>query len=391
KAKITYLKVPSSKDSTKIKGVRYIKDCINGNTANTSNHWTELQAINNGINVAKDKNVTGTSSANANYPYSRIVDGIMDETNLYAAATGIGTQCIIVDLGKEYDLEEIAVWHYYDDGRKYYNNSIQVAGENGIYRMIDYNDALTQTSNGNRIKNDNMLSVQDKNINIGYTRGGSIKLSSTNDTINITDTPNSNFVYQGATLVCENKNTKKISNKSFNVSDCEGDITVYPTWKRNDYTWFQQNGTNNLNLWTTSSYDAYKINLTFESTYKYVRIDGLAAADSRNVFATTSKYDLTDFKTWRTTLHCYNSSGTPFTTASGIIKQWKNIKSDYPAGWDQQNYTTNSMDGHDLNISNYNGSSYYLTLHLLVNNNTFWCGWVQNLLLGDTYSYEKPF
>jgi len=39
--------------------------------------------------------------------------------------------------------------------------------------MIDYNDALTQTSNGNRIKNDNILTVKDKNINIGYTKGGS--------------------------------------------------------------------------------------------------------------------------------------------------------------------------------------------------------------------------
>ena len=151
KAKITYLKVPSSKDSTKIKGVRYIKDCINGSSANTSNHWTELQAISKGTNVAKGKTVTGTAVEHTSHPYSIIVDGKMDNGSEYGASSGISMQCITVDLEKEYDLEEIAVWHYYPDGRTYYNNSTQVAGENGIFRVL-YSGNTIQTSNGNRIK-----------------------------------------------------------------------------------------------------------------------------------------------------------------------------------------------------------------------------------------------
>ncbi|MCI9110652.1 MAG: hypothetical protein HFH47_02425, partial [Bacilli bacterium] len=152
KAKITYLKVPSSKDSTKIKGVRYIKDCINGNTANSSNHWVELQAINKGMNVAKGKTVTGTQPEYSSYPYSRIVDGKADDTSQYSEpTTSNGLQCITVDLEKEYDLEEIAVWHYYGDGRTYKNNTISVAGEDNDYKVLTLENTK-ETSTGLHIK-----------------------------------------------------------------------------------------------------------------------------------------------------------------------------------------------------------------------------------------------
>jgi len=152
KAKITYLKTPSSKDSTKIKGVRYVKDCINGSSANSSNHWVELQAINKGINVAKGKTVTGTHPEYSSYPYSRIVDGKADETSQYGEPTTGGViQCVTVDLEKEYDLEEIAVWHYYGDGRTYKNNTISVAGEDKDYKILTLENT-PETSNGLHIK-----------------------------------------------------------------------------------------------------------------------------------------------------------------------------------------------------------------------------------------------
>jgi len=153
KAKITYLKAPTSEDSTKIKGVRYIKDCINGNTVDTNNLWLELQAINKGINVAKGKTITGTSTAKTNYPYLDSINGIIDNLNKYGASSDVGLQCITVDLEQEYDLEEIAVWHYYGDGRTYNNNTTQVAGEDEDYRVI-YNEDKAETSNGNRIRKD---------------------------------------------------------------------------------------------------------------------------------------------------------------------------------------------------------------------------------------------
>jgi len=151
KAKITYIKNPSSKDSEKIKNVRYIKDCTNGNSGNDGNHWLELQAISNGINVAKDKNVTATADTTTGYYTKYVVDGIMDNIRNYASVY-TNNQCITVDLGKAYNLEEIAIWHYYGSSDRIYKDNVtSVAGNDGVYRTI-YNGSYTETATGHHIK-----------------------------------------------------------------------------------------------------------------------------------------------------------------------------------------------------------------------------------------------
>ena len=153
KAKITYIDDPSSPDSSKIKRVRYIKDCTNGTTHDETNQWLEIQAISYGVNVAKGATVTSTSPAEDGRDVSYIVDGIMDDTTKFFQPVNDGKQCVIVDLGKEYDLEEIGVWHYYVD-RSSNNNVTSVAGENEIYREV-YNDgSYTDSSKGNHITKD---------------------------------------------------------------------------------------------------------------------------------------------------------------------------------------------------------------------------------------------
>ena len=166
KAKITYLKYPSNKDSTKIKGVRYIKDCINGNDEDSENHWVEIQAINKGENVAKGKSVSGLKNSvpsnsynNTDYAFSYAVDGMMDNhggNSGYAYMGESGNQCLIVDLGKEYDLEEIAIWHYfrYDMNviRSYNNNVTYVAGNDGNYSRSVSLSKTSETPIGIRIK-----------------------------------------------------------------------------------------------------------------------------------------------------------------------------------------------------------------------------------------------
>jgi len=161
KSKITFIGTPSSEDSKKILGVRYIKDCINGNSYNVYNHWVEIEAINKGVNVAKGKSVTGTvtESNDTTWAYSNIVDGKIDNitgSSGFGYASETGNQCVTVDLGAEYDLEEIGVWHYYEDDRTYYENTTSIAGENGLYREI-YNGEKAETPNGNHIKTDNLI------------------------------------------------------------------------------------------------------------------------------------------------------------------------------------------------------------------------------------------
>ncbi len=160
RAHISYIGEASSADSSKIKGVRYIKDCVNGSSKNNGLHWVEIQAISNGINVAKGANVSSKATLSINNgsgTFSTAVDGKMDDYDQHTeliSSTLPENKCLIIDLGQEYDLEEIAVWHYYGDGRTYKDNITSVAGENGIYRDIHKNNIYTETSNGHHMTSD---------------------------------------------------------------------------------------------------------------------------------------------------------------------------------------------------------------------------------------------
>lgn len=150
KAKITFIGVNKpARINTELDGVRYIKSCVNGSTVSVNNHWLELQAIYNGTNVAYGKTVTGTVAENSSYPYSRITDGDITTTN-YAQAGSSGLQCITVDLTQPYDLDEIALWRYWADGRTYYNNTTYVSDDNSTWTEI-INEYSPETSQGKRV------------------------------------------------------------------------------------------------------------------------------------------------------------------------------------------------------------------------------------------------
>ena len=151
KAKITYLgSNEPERVNTIFNGVRYIKDCINGNSVNVYNHWIELQAIQNGTNIALNKQVTGTVDYHSSFnPYSFIVDGDMTSENFSQSSVSNSLQCITVDLGQEYDLDEVAVWHYYADGRTYNDNVTYVSSDNNNWKeLIKRTEA--ETANGKR-------------------------------------------------------------------------------------------------------------------------------------------------------------------------------------------------------------------------------------------------
>ena len=148
-AKITYIYYKPHKNTNKLNNVRYIRNCINGSSANTSNHWTEFQTIKDGVNIAKGKSVVGTVSQKSLYPYSRITDGHVIY-NQYGESIEIGNQCITVDLGDTYDLDEIAVWNYFGDTRSYHDSITSVSSNNSLWTEV-INEAGIETSNGHRI------------------------------------------------------------------------------------------------------------------------------------------------------------------------------------------------------------------------------------------------
>ena len=133
KVKITYVgsDMPAKKNN-KLDNVRYIKDCTNGSNVNAYNHWVELQAIKDGSNLAKGKTATGITGSDS-YPVSRITDGDITTANY---ADGGSSKCITIDLAKNYNLDEVAVWHYYGDGRIYNENVTSVSSDNENWTTI---------------------------------------------------------------------------------------------------------------------------------------------------------------------------------------------------------------------------------------------------------------
>lgn len=131
-----------------LQGVRYIYNQIQGSTSNSGNHWVELKAIDTGgENVALG--VTKINSSNMTVNWNGLTDGVVTTTPYIS--TGSGLQWVEIDLGREYDLSSIRIWHYYGDGRTYFNLETRVAGTDEVYRVVDTGDYM-QTPDGRIIR-----------------------------------------------------------------------------------------------------------------------------------------------------------------------------------------------------------------------------------------------
>lgn len=123
---------------------RYIRDTIAGSTANTSNHWCELQVFNSvGENIAWGQNVK--SSAGTTFSNSYVTDGVVDSNYVSSAANSL-----ILDLGYIEQITKIKIWHYYPDGRTYYSNVTEISID-GTNWIPVYKGQKPETSAGNEI------------------------------------------------------------------------------------------------------------------------------------------------------------------------------------------------------------------------------------------------
>ena len=152
-AKISYVDTKPKRKNIKLNNVRYIKDCHNINSSSMNrNYWAEIQAIKDGVNIAKGKTITGSVSAATGYEYSNVLDGKIDTY----AATGTqnpGNTCVTVDLGKTYDLDEIMIMHDnnpHSNSWVFYDNKTYVSSDNTNFTTL-INDINYQTSTGKRV------------------------------------------------------------------------------------------------------------------------------------------------------------------------------------------------------------------------------------------------
>ena len=259
-AKITYVYDKPKKKTEKLNNVRYIKNCINYSSANDNNLWIELQAIKDGVNIAKGKTVTGTTPEMSSRPYSRITDGDItnDDYHFAQASAQTNNQCITVDLGDTYDLDEVAVWNHFWDQRSYYDNVTSVSSDNNSWTEV-INEASIETSNGHRINaytdtyngyiQDNLILWLDGYANTGATHAYSSStwkdLSGNNNNVTVSgSTWYSNYLsFDGVNDYAYR------TNATYNITD-EYTLEILVTPKRNTGTYQIIFNTVNHGRWT---------------------------------------------------------------------------------------------------------------------------------------------
>lgn len=131
--------------------VRYIRESMEGSSANTSNHWVEIHALSDGVNVALCKPVYGAGRPNpSGYSVSLITDGSWTTTP-YAHDED---EYVTIDLGDVYIIDELRIWHYWGDGRtyKHVNTEISIDGDEWVNVFSSENSGeYAETQHGHSI------------------------------------------------------------------------------------------------------------------------------------------------------------------------------------------------------------------------------------------------
>lgn len=147
KAKITYMGLNPIRTKETLNNVQYIKNCVVLGQEDLIT-WAEIQAIKNGVNLAKEKIILEYSTISN---YARITDGISSNilNTEYASITS-DNKCITINLGSVYSsIDEIAIWHA---NNEQIDSSITfVSADNLTWIPIISNSYYTETINGSRI------------------------------------------------------------------------------------------------------------------------------------------------------------------------------------------------------------------------------------------------
>lgn len=178
--------------------IRYIRDYLGfGSTSNSSNHWIEIKAFVGTTNVA-----AGAYSYNSNgVDTPSLTDESLDSAQWQD--TGMSSPDFqTVDLGDVYPLDEIVVWHYYPDGRTYFNTRTAVS-DDGIYWYDVFDSKIegeyAETASGHTIDLNNLGAT------VTSTETSPILLTDESLSINeaVTNLYNGTYVSDGDTTTIE--------------------------------------------------------------------------------------------------------------------------------------------------------------------------------------------
>ena len=156
--------------------VRYIRDYVNGSTANNDAHWCEIQAYDRwGRNVAfasdgewnngiYDSSFNGNTSRyglnklnTTTYKPMHVITQGTPEPGFLVKPSGL--QSVTIDMGIIHYIDKIKVWHYYPDSRTYHNTKTEVSVD-GVNWVTVFDSAIEgeyqETSAGHTITFDKL-------------------------------------------------------------------------------------------------------------------------------------------------------------------------------------------------------------------------------------------
>lgn len=121
--------------------IKYVRDWSNGSSANTGNHWVEVEVKKaDGTNVARGLTATTSNSGGISSP-NYITDGSANTSN-YAGA-GNDLQYIQLELPELTLIKDIKIWHYFSDSRTYHGTKTEVSMD-GIEWITVFDSAVSE-------------------------------------------------------------------------------------------------------------------------------------------------------------------------------------------------------------------------------------------------------
>ena len=140
----------------------------------------------------------------SSYSAENTIDGNIDNYVYTRGDTASGNQCLIIDLGAEYDLDEITVWHYWNDNRVYYDNITYTAGNEQAWDIV-MDEIIPESVNGKTVTayNDDPVGYVESNLVVWYDgiqNTGTTRSSSTTTWKDLSGTGKNGTLYSGTSV-----------------------------------------------------------------------------------------------------------------------------------------------------------------------------------------------
>gem|GEM_PF-1591094 len=186
-----YVESSAGKDiSFSTANARYVRFYSNGNKVNSYNHYTEIQVFEAPAPAAGNlaANLTPTSPYSGWKNLKYVTDGVKSASNYADSASGTGLQYIQLNLGAAYNLNDIKLWHYFGDTRKYHDVIVMVSNNSsftaGSYTVVYNNDTNNSAGFGAGTSSEYSETSAGKDISFSPVNAQYVRLYTNGSTVN---------------------------------------------------------------------------------------------------------------------------------------------------------------------------------------------------------------